>query len=172
MGTRSGKKRARATTELRQADESDPSEQHPGTGLLGLLDKTTLFIGYTLVIFLVGVVVSKVAVDMWRRPILIDPVILPKAMEDGGYTGLGAANRMADEIGRIEEATRTIARKDRSIQANGPSPDIEIPEAKVSLASAIGLLEDLLPTALAPRHWRGKSSSLDPDGGFAVPMRR
>jgi tetratricopeptide (TPR) repeat protein len=152
MATHSGKKGARETTELRQADESDPPGQPPRPGLLGLLERTTRFIGYVTVILLVVVVVSKVAVDMWKRPILIDPVILPKAMEDQGYTGLGAANRMADEIGRIEDATRTFARKDKSVQTNGPSADIEIPETKLSLASAIGLLQDFLPVALAPRH--------------------
>jgi hypothetical protein len=60
---------------------------------------------------------------------------------------------VADEIRRIEEATQTIARKDKFVQASGePLPDIEIPETKISLVSAIGLLEGLLPAALAPRH--------------------
>jgi len=152
MGTRSGKKGARETTELRQADESDPSEQPPTPGLLGLLERTTKFIGYTTVILLVAVVVYHVLADMWNRPILIDPVIVPKGMEDRGYTGLGAAKRVAEEIHRIEQATKTFARKDKSVQAGESLPDIEIPETKLSLTSMIGLLEGLLPAALAPRH--------------------
>jgi tetratricopeptide (TPR) repeat protein len=80
-------------------------------------------------------------------------VILPKAIEEQGYTGLGAANRISDEIRQIEEATETFARKDKSIQTSSEQlPDIEIPETKLSLASAISLLEDFLPVALAPRH--------------------
>src|ERR1700682_4530463 len=83
MATQQSKKGARATTELRQADGSgsDPSEQPPRPGLLGLLERATHFIAYAFVILLVVVVFSNVAADWWNQPILIDPLIVPKTME-------------------------------------------------------------------------------------------
>ena len=160
MVTHSDKKSARKTTELRQAPEapkvievqlSDPSERPTKSGLESLLARTTRFIGNAAVILLLAVVVSKIVTDMWNRPLLIDPLIVPKAMEDQGYTGLVAANRMADEIVRIEQATKTFAPKDKFMLAGSePLPDIEIPETKLSLVSAIGFLEDFLH--VAPPH--------------------
>jgi hypothetical protein len=67
------------------------------------------------VIFLIVVLASSIAGDMRTRLILIHPVIVPKAMEDEGYTGMVAANRIAGEIDRIEKSTETLAPKDRTV---------------------------------------------------------
>jgi hypothetical protein len=102
-------KGARKTQELRPAEESDPFEQPRRTGLEILLERIARFVGYVSLILLLVVGVSKIAADMLNRPILIDPLILPKIMEDQGYTGSEAANRAKDEIHRIEQVIKTVA---------------------------------------------------------------
>jgi tetratricopeptide (TPR) repeat protein len=153
---------ARKTTGLRQADESDSSDQPTRSSLERLLERTTRFIGYTavislaaLVILLLVMVVSKIAADMRNQPILIDPLGVPKAMEDQGYTGLVAADRVAHEIRRIGQATKVnvptaLAIDNFDLASTETLPDIEIPETKLSLASATALVENFLH--VAPRH--------------------
>jgi len=159
MATHAEKKSARKTTELRPMGEAEPSEQPTKSKFERLLERTTGFLGNTAVILLLAVVVSNIAADWWNQPILIDPLIVPKTMEDDGYTGSVAANRVADEMIRIEQdaqrAAQTSARKDKFIPAGSePLPDIEIPETKLSLVSAIGFLEDFLH--VAPPHVRAE----------------
>jgi hypothetical protein len=98
---------SRKTTGLGQAAKQVSSEQPMTFGLLDLLESTTKFIGHFIVISLTVVFVSSTGADMWSRRILIDPVIVPKAMEDQGYSGVAAANRIADEIDRMERSTQT-----------------------------------------------------------------
>jgi tetratricopeptide (TPR) repeat protein len=152
MVTRLRKKSAHKATEVRPAAASGAPEKRATPGLRKLLESTTHIIGYLSVIMLVMAVAYKVLGDIRDRPILIDPLTVPAAMEGEGYTGLVAANRVADKIRRIEEDTETIARKDDILQASSEPTllDIQIPETELSLSSAIGLLESLLH--FAPRH--------------------
>ena len=152
MVTRLRKNSPHKAAEVRPAAESGASETTVKPGLRKLLESTTHIIGYLSVIMLVMAVAYKVLDDIRDRPILIDPLTVPAAMEEEGYTGLVAANRVADKIRRIEEETKTLARKDDILQASSEPTllDIEIPETELSLSSAIGLLESLLH--FAPRH--------------------
>ena len=141
---------ARKTTDLTPASESDTADRPVRLRLLDRLENTTKCIGYIMVILLVVMVGRRMIIDMWNWPILLDPLIVPKAMEDQGYTGLVAANRVADEIDRIEHTIRPkiSARKDKFILASSETlPEVEIPETKLSLASVIGLLENFLGIA-------------------------
>src|SRR5450432_2196284 len=81
MAMHPDKKSGRKTTELIQTPEgrpvielqqSDQSERSTKSVLESLLDRTTRFIGNAAVILLLVLVVSKVAADMRKRPILID----------------------------------------------------------------------------------------------------
>jgi tetratricopeptide (TPR) repeat protein len=146
----SKKPNARNTTELGQAAKQVPSEQPIRFDLLNVLESTTKFIGHLLVIFLIVALASSIAADVRNKRILIDPVIVPKAMEDQGYTGLVAANRIADEIDRIEQSTKTRAPTDKFDLNIDSVPDIEMPETKLSLNSTKTFLEDFL--GIAPRH--------------------
>jgi hypothetical protein len=144
-------KGSRKTTGLRQATESNRTERPARSSLLVLLESTTKFIGYVTVILLAGALVFRVVADMRNRPILIDSLSVPKTMEDEGYTGLVAANRLAAEIVRIEQTTKTIARKDKfNLASSERLPDIEIPETKLSIALAVGIVENFL--GVAPPH--------------------
>jgi len=124
--------------------------------LLSWLERITKYITFITVILLFLMVFWGVAVDLWRRPIMLDPLIVPKSMEDQGYTGEAAANRVVAEIALIQKAATTPA--PRSLFSTGDAsqlPDIEIPETKLSVRSAINLVEDLLrlaPLRLAPPH--------------------
>jgi tetratricopeptide (TPR) repeat protein len=161
MAPRSGKKGTPETTAVRPADESDPpSEQSTSFGLLGLLQWATRSIAHLVVLALLLIVIFHIGIDtLHRRQIHIDPLIVPKAMEDEGYTSLLAANRVNDEIRRIQKQNEIRAvlpqhEHDSFVLGNDkPSlPDIEIPETNLSLNSAIGFLEDFL--RITPPHVR------------------
>src|SRR5262249_2839987 len=84
-----------------------------------------------------------------RGGIVVDPVTMPKNMEEKGYTGLMAANVVAIVISHIQQATTTTARKER-VELEETTPDIALPESNVSLKSAVRFLEGSL--GWAPRH--------------------
>jgi tetratricopeptide (TPR) repeat protein len=141
---------ASKTTELGRGARRVPSEQPTGSSFLDFLETTTKIIGHLLVILLVVLVTFSIAADVLNRRIIIDPVIVPKAMEDQGYTGVVAANRIASEIDRIERKTETLARKEKFDLKSESVPDVEMPETKLSLASTITFLENFL--GIAPSH--------------------
>jgi hypothetical protein len=106
------------------------------------------------ILFLI-VVVSKIVADWWNQPILIDPLIVPKTMEEQGYTGAAAANRLRDETLQIEQTAQTIARRNKfAVTDSEVLPDFEIPETKISLVLAIDFLEESL--GVAPPHVRAE----------------
>jgi hypothetical protein len=101
------------------------------------------------------VVIYRVAFIIWYRPLSLEPLIMPKPLDDQGYTGAVAAQRVVDDIIRIEQATQTISRRASQSVGGNPLPDIEaplplvtvpdplsevdIPDTKISIASAIDL---------------------------------
>jgi tetratricopeptide (TPR) repeat protein len=146
-------KSARGTTELRITEESGASKWPVRSGLLGLLRWMTESVARVTGVLLLLVIAVKIAGDMWDRPVVIDPLIVPRFMEDRGYTGLVAADRVEDEIARIEhEQSSQKLRTDNFVLASDDEPlsDIEIPATQLSLNTAISLLEDFLH--VAPPH--------------------
>jgi tetratricopeptide (TPR) repeat protein len=95
------------------------------------------------VFLIAGAVVTTIFADRKRR-IVIDPVTVPKIIEDEGYRGLVAANVVAAKIGQIQQRTKTIASKERFELGEEPIPDIALPESGISLTSAIAFLEQSL----------------------------
>src|SRR5215469_11373226 len=106
MTTHSDNRTTRKTRELTEAPkapimEVQLSDHRPN--LLSFSEKATRFMAYAFMILLLVVVFSNIASDWLHQPIMIDPLIVPKTMEDQGYTGSVAANRLADEMIRIEQ---------------------------------------------------------------------
>jgi len=107
-----------------------------------------------------------------RDPVVIDPIVVPKAFDDQGYTPQAFANQIRDQINEIRLSAMTKARKEGlavedsrenfgmvnkesfAVLDNESLPDIEIPETTLSFRTAIDFLEGLLH--LRPRHISGE----------------
>src|SRR5713101_2041194 len=94
-----------------------------------------------LVLFLTGVVLPEVL----RPVVLIDPVSVPKLLEEQGFTGQVVAAEIADQTASMEEAIKTAAPRGQLRLASDSSiPDIEVPETKLSIRSIVQLLQVVL----------------------------
>jgi tetratricopeptide (TPR) repeat protein len=98
-------------------------------------------IGYPIAILLVVAVVKNIG-DR-KAQISLDPVTVPKIIEDEGYTGLEAANVVAANISQIHQETKTIARKHK-FNSVEPKLDITLPQSGISLTSAVAFLAESL----------------------------
>lgn len=74
-----------------------------------------------------------------RGAFLIDPIDIPKELETTGYSREIVAQRLGDEIARIQQAT-TSYRMRRGFEASVALPDIEVPFAGLPLATTIRAL--------------------------------
>jgi tetratricopeptide (TPR) repeat protein len=147
---------ARKTTELdsnRPAEGS--SEEDSGPELGKLLQNTAEIILSAFLVLLVIAIFARLIADKRNPPILIDPFGVPKAYEDQGYTAQVVASEVADEITRIERATKTSARKENIVPSNSEAlPTISIPKTGLSMDVIVDFLESFLH--LAPRHVGGE----------------
>src|SRR5713101_6810424 len=96
----------------------------------------------SLVLFLAGVVLP----ELFRLVVLIDPVSVPKAFEEQGFTGQVVAAEIADKTASIEEAVNTAAAPKGQLRlaSDSSAPDIEVPETKLSVRSITQLLQVFL----------------------------
>ena len=142
-----------------RSGEPSPTEQ----GVLKLLTKWNAYleniiklIVYLIVLPVVVVAVVFTVVADRKRQIFLDPVTVPKSMEDEGYTGLVAANGVAVKISELQEDIRRkikmfgIREKFEFNPREEPRPDFALPESGISITSAISFLEESF--ALAQPH--------------------
>ena len=98
------------------------------------------------------VVIAWLALPIvWNNQPVIDVVNVPKALQDEGYSPEVTERRIKDEINQIEDAAETIARKRGvSLPADSDMPDLELPEANVSLQTVVRFVQHVLH--IGPRH--------------------
>jgi tetratricopeptide (TPR) repeat protein len=90
-----------------------------------------------------------------RDVLIIDPISVPKQFQEAGLTPEVMANRIGDELGEIEYATRTRMKKDNLAlaQAVASTSDIEIPGTKLGLKTAVEITRSLI--GVYPKHVSG-----------------
>jgi len=80
-----------------------------------------------------------------RNIVLIDTIVVPKQLEDRGYTSQAAGERIRNEIDRIKKAANTIARvEDFAAPAEEELPDIQVPKTGLSYRAIVRVLQDAL----------------------------
>jgi len=90
--------------------------------------------------------------EVTRDALIIEPITVPKSLEEDGITSEVMANRVGDELRQMEEATRTRMKKDAlaSMRDEEAPPDVEIPGTKLGLKAIIeicpGYLRNLSET--------------------------
>jgi tetratricopeptide (TPR) repeat protein len=94
-----------------------------------------------LLLFFAGVVLP----ELLRPVVLVDPLSVPKLLEEQGLTGQVVAAEVADRIASMEEAVESLAPKDQlRLSSDSSVPDVEVPETKLSVRSVIQLLQVVL----------------------------
>lgn len=118
------------------------------TSLLGearsRISRLSLFQGFLLsLVFVVGIGVVQ---ELFNDNPVLEIVNVPKEFQDRGYTPDVVARRIKDKIAEIDKAVKGIQRQPYPFElaAYSPLPDLEIPEAKVSLKTAIFFVRRLL----------------------------
>jgi hypothetical protein len=123
-------------------------------------------------LLLVALVLVQVIRDYFHDPVVIDPIVVPKAFEEQGYTPQVFAAEVRDEIDELKRSAVIKANKEGLSVANSREgfatinyetfavadsqalPDIEIPETTLSYGTAINFLEGLFQ--FQPRHISGE----------------
>ncbi len=83
--------------------------------------------------------------ELLRPVVLVDPLSVPKLLEEQGLTGQVVAAEVADRIASMEEAVETLAPKDQlRLSSDSSVPDVEVPETKLSVRSVVQLLQVFL----------------------------
>jgi superkiller protein 3 len=93
--------------------------------------------------------------EVTRDVLVVDPITVPKQLEDAGLTPVVMADRVGDRMARIEIDTRTIMRKDKltSVDNQEPTPDFEIPGTNLGLRTVIGTMRSIF--GIYPKHISG-----------------
>jgi len=106
----------------------------------------SVFLGYTIVLS--------------RHTVYIDKFVVPEEFEKRGYTSQTVTNRIRDALESIDQAVKTRANKEHFDTVGATElPEIEIPDAKLSLNAIVELLPDWLH--LHPRHVYGEITTID-----------
>ncbi len=121
-----------------------------------------------IILLLLVAILGQISQDYFRDPVVIDPIVVPKAFEERGYTPQAFAAEIRDEIDEIIRSAMTQAKKEGLVAGNNREsfptvnkesyavatgealPDIEIPETTLSFRKVVDFLEGLLQ--LQPRH--------------------
>ena len=95
-----------------------------------------------LLIFVVGLSVIQ---ELCNNNPVLDVVNVPKEFQEHGYTADVVARRIKDRITEIDQAEKSIERqRPFQLAADSPLPDIQLPEANLSLKTAILFVRQLL----------------------------
>jgi len=145
-----------------------------------------------IILLLLAGVLRQISRDYLLDPVVIDPIAVPQAFEERGYTPQTFANQIRDQIDEIKRAAMTRARKEGLAPENSREsgsfnketfgtvnkesfavansealPDIEIPETALSFRAVVDFIEGLFPR-LRPRHISGEVTIV-PDAPAAGP---
>jgi len=125
-------------------------------------------------LLLIVALLVQVGRDYRHHTVMIDPIVVPKTFEDRGYTPQAFSNAVRDEIDTIRRASMTTVTKSEGVNGRQnfssiikesiavantqDSPDIEIPETKLSFRTVTDFIERLLQ--FQPRHISGEITIL------------
>lgn len=106
---------------------------------------------------------SVLMVSLWKEyakddAVIIENISMPPQLEQKGYTSGVIANKLADQINHIKKLAGTT-KKDESYKLPDSGPDIEVPQANVSLNSIVKYVEGLF--AIQKRRVDGEVVALD-----------
>jgi tetratricopeptide (TPR) repeat protein len=122
--------------------------------LLKRIIKIVTFKRFLLALFVLPIL-FYVYREVTRDVLIIDPFTVPKRFEEAGITSEVMANRIGDTFRQIEQATRTMMRKDNLsfTEAEGSLPDIEIPGTKLGLKTVVDISRSIC--GIYPKHISG-----------------
>jgi tetratricopeptide (TPR) repeat protein len=92
-----------------------------------------------------------------RNVVVIDSIVVPKALQDRGYTSQAVGDRIRNEIDNLERDTKTPTRKENFAAASDSElPDIQVPMTGISFDAVVRFLQDALPSVLQPPRITGE----------------
>ena len=96
------------------------------------------------VVFFAAVLVFITAQATFEDTIIIDPVSVPKSLEEQGYAGAAISRKLIDLVGRIEEESKTSKAKERfGIDSRfAEASAIRLPSSSLSIQSIVTLLRN------------------------------
>jgi tetratricopeptide (TPR) repeat protein len=96
-----------------------------------------------------------------RNVVVIDTIVVPKALEDRGYTSQAVGDRIRNEIDILERDTKTPTKKENFAAAGDSQiPDIEVPMTGISFGAVVRFLQDAGPSVLQPPRITGEITCL------------
>jgi tetratricopeptide (TPR) repeat protein len=119
---------------------------------------------------LLSAVIIQIGEDYFGKPVIIDPIIVPKIFEDAGYTPRSFANRVRDQVEAINNEhfdgfEQLKQEQDRLSSDSSQLPDIEIPETGMSFSNVVDILERFL--GVRPRHIYGEVQMVSEAAGVS-----
>jgi tetratricopeptide (TPR) repeat protein len=110
-----------------------------GEGLAAVRTATLNGLMLVSLIALIGFAVAELS----RKVVVIDPIRLPETLRERGYSEDVAADRLWDEMGRINEVTPT-AKDSVAVQPTSQKMDFEPPGSGIALQEVVQMLRRVL----------------------------
>jgi len=139
-----------------------PKESGRITSLAELIGSIRLILTSLLIFGLVILLTGIIYLEMNRSFILIESFEIPESLQERGYTPNAVANKLADQINIVTATAKTKADRYKFTPSFYETlPDVEVPEANVSIKSVVRYVKDIF--GFTPTRINGEILSLDDD---------
>src|ERR1700688_4397650 len=94
----------------------------------------------SLFLALVAIIFVQLARETFRSRVVMNPIAVPQAFENAGYSPQTVANQTIDQIDEIERHAQTARKDTFALPDSDSMPDIEVPATKLSFKGVVQLL--------------------------------
>lgn len=97
-----------------------------------------------LILSLLGAFVLALIMDLRRKTVIIDSIVVPEALAKKGYTSDVVAQWVASEISALQRDARIKARREENFELSGAQIDFTVPNAGISYRAIVRYVRQLV----------------------------
>jgi tetratricopeptide (TPR) repeat protein len=102
-------------------------------------------LGAIFTIFTIALIFALLVHDITQWSMNIDPISVPKALSDDGYTPTVVAQKLRDKINEIIADAQTTMKNKEDVALQQERPDIMVPGVGISIDTIAGAISGFLP---------------------------